>query len=70
VGTSINQIFAELKRIIAYPAPAMYGPAKPGETFKIYLDAQRAGRELGWEPSVSLPDGLASTVDYFRSHEI
>lgn len=70
VGTNINQIFAELKRIIAYPAPANYGPAKTGETFKIYLDAQKAGRELGWEPTYSLADGLARTVEYFRSNEI
>jgi len=70
VGTTINQIYAELKQIIAYPHPANYGPAKPGETFKIYLDATKAGRELGWEQTVPLANGLAKTVDYFRNNEM
>jgi UDP-glucose 4-epimerase len=70
IGTTINQIYAELKHIIGYPLPASYGPAKAGETFKIYLDATKAGRELGWEQSVPLANGLAKTVEYFRENEI
>ncbi len=69
VGTTINQIFAGLKHIIGYPQAARYAPAKPGETFKIYLDASLAGRELGWEPTVSLEEGLRQTVEYFRQNE-
>jgi UDP-glucose 4-epimerase len=68
-GTTINQIFNALKLIIGYPEAANYGPGKAGETFKIYLDAQRAGRELGWEPTYSLVDGLAKTVEYFKTNE-
>jgi UDP-glucose 4-epimerase len=70
VGTTINQIFNALKQIIGYPEPANYGPGKAGETFKIYLDAQRAGRELGWEPTFSLIDGLSKTVEYFKTNEV
>ncbi len=69
VGTNINQIFAALKRITAYPYDAQYSPAKAGETFKIYLDSQLAGAELGWEASVNLEDGLRQTVAYFRENE-
>jgi len=69
VGTTINQIFTALKAITHYPRAAEYGPAKLGETFKIYLDNQLAGKEFGWEPNVSLQDGLRQTVDYFLQHE-
>ncbi|NLD86475.1 MAG: UDP-glucose 4-epimerase, partial [Actinomycetales bacterium] len=30
------------------------------------LDAGRAGEVLGWSPQVSIREGVARTVDYFR----
>jgi len=70
VGTSINQIFAGLKQITGYPLEAhYYAPAKAGETFKIYLDSSLAALELGWQPTVSLEEGLRQTVEYFRQNE-
>jgi UDP-glucose 4-epimerase len=69
VGTSVNLLFSELQSIIGYSRQASFGPAKPGETFKIYLDSSRALAELDWAPTVSLTDGLRQTVDYFRQHE-
>lgn len=66
VPTDVNTIFAELKAITGYPGEAYYGPPKLGEVFRIYLDASKARRELGWEPTVSLKEGLARTVDFFR----
>ena len=66
-GTTVNQIFARLKTITGYKGEPHYGPPKAGETFIIYLDATRAKCELGWEPGVGLEEGLARTVEYFRS---
>ncbi len=70
VGTTINQIFQSLKNITSYGREVNYAPGKAGETFKIYLDATRAGEELGWEPTVDLEQGLRNTVDYFKSVEL
>ena len=69
VGTTINQIFAILKSITHYAPEAIYAPAKLGETFKIYLDCQLAGKEFGWKPTASLEEGLNRTVTYFLQHE-
>ena len=66
VGTSVNQVFAALKEATGYQGPELHGPAKQGEVSKIYLDARRARSELGWQPTVSLEEGLRRTVDYFR----
>jgi len=70
IGTNINQIFDGLKAITGYPQEAHHGPAKAGETFRIYLDASRAKSELGWEPSVDLQEGLRRTVEYFKQAEV
>ena len=70
IGTTVNEIFQQLKEITGYTKPALYGPAKVGETFKIYLNAKRAERELGWRPTISLKEGLKRTVDYFKEVEL
>jgi UDP-glucose 4-epimerase len=68
--TDINQIFMALKEITGYPEEARHGPAKLGETRKIYLNADKIKNNLGWQPSVTLMDGLRATVDYFKLKEI
>jgi UDP-glucose 4-epimerase len=70
VGTSVNQIFEALKAITGYPHDAQYAPAKPGETFRIFLDAARAQQELGWRQTLDLTAGLQQTVEYFRQVEL
>ena len=66
-GSSINGIFGLLKRFTGYGDDANYGPAKPGEVFKIFLDVSAARSGLGWEPRFSLEEGLKNTVDWFRN---
>jgi len=65
VGTSVNQIFQTLSEIIGYTRQPMFGPAKLGETRRIWLSAEKIKREWGWTPSVGLRQGLDSTVAYF-----
>lgn len=66
VGTDVNAVFAGLKQASGYAQDALYGPAKLGEVYKIYLDASKARAELGWEATVSVADGLRRTVEYFQ----
>jgi len=67
VGTSINAIFSRLKTATNYSASDVHGPPKAGEVFKIYLNADKARRELGWVPSIPLDEGLRRTVEYFQT---
>jgi UDP-glucose 4-epimerase len=67
VGTSVNRIFELLAGLTGYDRPAVHGPPKQGEVFKIYLDATRAQAELGWAPRTGLTEGLAQTVSYFKA---
>ncbi len=67
VGTSINEIFARLEDATNYQRSAVHGPAKAGEVFKVYLNADKAAGELGWKPRTGLQEGLRLTVEYFRT---
>ncbi len=67
--TSINEIFFTLAKVTGYQHPVQYGPAKVGETRHIYLDARKAGMDLGWTPTLTLEEGLVKTVSYFRDAE-
>ncbi|MEM8792823.1 MAG: dTDP-glucose 4,6-dehydratase [Pseudomonadota bacterium] len=38
---------------------------RPGHDFRYAIDAGKICKELGWEPSVTLREGLVKTVDWF-----
>ena len=67
--TSINEICSVLINITGYNLPVEHGVAKVGETRHIYLDASKIKKDLGWEPTISLEQGLEKTVDYFKISE-
>jgi len=59
--TSVVELFDACRRVAGSslePAPA---PARLGELQRSVLDVSLAGRELGWQPEVSLEEGLRLT---------
>jgi len=68
-GATINEIFLTLKSIIGYPFPAKYGPAKLGETRRIFLDATKAKEKMNWQVRIPLEEGLRETVQYHMASE-
>jgi len=67
IGTSVNQIFQELRGILGFRGEPIYEPPRPGEVQRIYLDASRAKRVLGWAPRTSFREGLEKTVAWSRA---
>ena len=63
---SVNDLFRKLALLTGYKLAANPGPRRKGDVYRIALDNTRARRDLGWEPRVSLEEGLSLTVDYFR----
>jgi UDP-glucose 4-epimerase len=49
-----------------YKTEPRFGPARKGDVYRIALDNTRAKEQLGWQPRISLEEGLRLTVDYFR----
>ena len=66
VPTDVNTVFRALARLTGYTGDEQHGPAKLGEVRTIYLDANRAARELGWAAATPLAEGLGRTVAYFQ----
>jgi UDP-glucose 4-epimerase len=68
-GITINEVFKHIKNFAGYELSAKHGPAKVGETRRIFLEASKAEKELDWHPTVGLEAGLSETVEYFRQTE-
>jgi UDP-glucose 4-epimerase len=64
---SVNDIFRALKTLLEFPDEPIYAAPRPGEIQRIYLDASKAKRVLGWEPKVTFEDGLARTVAWYKT---
>ncbi len=46
-----------------------YDTSKPTIPTKLALDSSRAKRELGWEPSISLDEGIRKTLEWYKTYE-
>jgi UDP-glucose 4-epimerase len=66
IPVTVNDLFRKLAVLTGYDLKPNPGPARKGDVFRIALDNARALRELGWQPRVTLEEGLSLTVDYFR----
>lgn len=64
--TSVNEIFEIIQKSLGTDIKPVHGPAIKGEVQKISLDAKRAKDELGWQPEVSLEDGIGKFLDYLK----
>jgi dTDP-glucose 4,6-dehydratase len=60
--------FAEvIKKAAGSDAPIIFQPLPQDDPKRRRPDIAKAKRVLGWEPRVSLEDGLRETIDYFRA---
>ena len=66
-AVSLNDVWAAMQRIEGVELPARYGPERAGDVRHSQADISRARGELGFEPAVSLEEGLRRTLDWIRS---
>ena len=71
VGTSVETDVVELARLLREIAgadvEAKHAPERPGEQKRSAVDVRKAQRVLGWQPKMSLRDGLTETYRYFAA---
>lgn len=42
---------------------------RPGHDYRYSIDFSKATRELGWEPKISLEEGLKQAVEWYKTHQ-
>jgi UDP-glucose 4-epimerase len=66
-GTSVNQIFQLLRDATGRYGEPEHTGRRPGDLRHAHFDCARARADLEWQPTIRLADGLAETVEAFRS---
>ena len=67
LGTSVIELARLLQEAAGSNAEVVFAPRRPGEQQESFLDASKARNVLGWEPRVSLSEGLAKTFAWSES---
>ena len=67
IGTSVIDLARLLKEAAGSNAETVFAPRRPGEQQESFLDASKARTQLGWEPVVTLSEGLAKTFAWSES---
>ena len=67
IGTSVIDLTRLLQEAAGSDAEVVFAPKRPGEQQESFLDAGKARMLLGWEPKVSLSEGLAKTFAWSES---
>src|SRR3989442_6401658 len=66
-GTSVNELYHTLAKIVGYPVEITRAPKRPGDIYLTYFDCSKAERLLGWKPEMNLEEGIRATVVFFRN---
>jgi len=63
---TLNQAYAELKKITGYAGHVNYEPEREGDIKHSLADISLARKAFGYEPSVGFTEGLERTVQWYR----
>lgn len=67
-STDLLQLLAIIGRILDKTVEPQFAPPRAGDVRHSLADLTRARELLGYEPVVSLEDGLRNTIEWYRSH--
>jgi len=67
VSYSVREIFEAIATLLQTDIEPIYKPDFPGEA-QVTLADITAAKSLGWQPKVSLKEGLRHSIDYIKDH--
>ena len=67
---TIRSMIEQVRAIVGHGQPE-FGqiPYRTGENMALWADRSLARELLGWAPQVLLEEGLARTIEYYRSEK-
>ena len=66
-AVTINDLVARIAAAGGRDLTVEHDLTKPTIKTSVYLDCAKAGRHLGWSPTVSLDAGIAKTIEWWRT---
>jgi GDP-L-fucose synthase len=70
VETTIRDLAETIERLVGFTGETVWDASKPDGQPKRFLDITRARELMGYEPTVSLEEGLARTIESFRGARV
>jgi UDP-glucose 4-epimerase len=67
--TTIDELARLILDLVGSEVEIVHRPKRPGEVERNFARADRAREVLGWEPQLSLRDGMMNTIEWFRAHD-
>ncbi|MBN1550870.1 NAD-dependent epimerase/dehydratase family protein [bacterium] len=62
------QVFKTVRNAVKIEIEPSLERVRPGEVYRISLNADKAKNILGWKPEISFDRGVEQTVSYYREH--
>lgn len=66
--SSVLDIVRIVEDAMGKKANVKHFPERPGDPLKLYADASKARKELGWDAKVDIEDGVKGVVEYFMQY--
>lgn len=64
---SVNLLFDEIQKLLGSPLRPIYAPARLGDVVHSVASVVRAREGLGFTPEISVPDGLARSIEWYKA---
>jgi len=64
---TVNDLARQVAETLGTSAAVEHGPARPGDVLRLFADASKAERLLGFTPSIAFGEGLARLRDWYRA---
>ncbi|MDA8399423.1 MAG: GDP-mannose 4,6-dehydratase [Actinomycetota bacterium] len=68
--TTVNDLYTIIAREAGTSLPPTRAPAHPGDIARSCLCPAQARQHLGWSPQITLSEGIATVVEWFRQHQV
>ena len=68
--TTLNQLLETIKEIAGSDLAPLYGPERKGDVRHSLADVSKAKDLLGYQPTVSIKEGLRIAFEWYRRHKV